>query len=137
MSKNMIDMTGQTFNGIRVIRRAEKHNRAGEACWECVCPYCGKLFETAGGNLRFGRVKSCGCLRRAPRGRRTDVKAPRTVAALMPTKNENKPDMIARYGCTLCAAAKNCTGACRYAPILDKYGDYAEYDRQAERLLRW
>lgn len=137
MSKNMIDMTGQTFNGIRVVRRAEKRNKAGEACWVCVCPYCGKLFETAGGNLRFDRVKSCGCLRHVPRGRRADGKAPRTVAALKQTKNENKLDMVARYGCTLCADAKNCTGACRYASILDKYRDYAEYDREAERLLRW
>jgi hypothetical protein len=59
MSKSRtIDMAGQIFDRLTVIKYAGSKN--GQAMWLCKCT-CGKYKEVAGGNLRGGQ-RSCGCL---------------------------------------------------------------------------
>lgn len=56
------DLTGQKFGRLTVIK-FYGFDKWNQALWECNCD-CG--FEGAiatGGNLRTGRIKSCGCLR--------------------------------------------------------------------------
>ena len=59
MSK-IIDLTGQKFNRLTVISRAENTSE-GRAQWNCVCE-CGEKTVVSGKSLRNGNTKSCGCL---------------------------------------------------------------------------
>ena len=54
-----IDVSGQTFNRLSVIRRVE--NKNGKAMWLCKC-ICGNEVVVSGEALRSGNTKSCGCL---------------------------------------------------------------------------
>lgn len=63
MSK-LIDLTGQKFAKLTVIKRAE-NAKNGNVRWECVCE-CGNKTIVTGGNLKSGTVKSCGCLKKIP-----------------------------------------------------------------------
>ncbi|ARK33948.1 AP2/ERF family transcription factor [Lactiplantibacillus plantarum] len=58
----MIDLTGQKFGRLTVIRKA--HRKIDhKVVWVCQC-VCGNKIETPTGSLRSGYTKSCGCLRR-------------------------------------------------------------------------
>lgn len=59
MSK-LIDLTGQTFNRLFIISRAE-NSRSGRAMWKCQCS-CGNTTTARGESLTSGNTKSCGCL---------------------------------------------------------------------------
>ena len=59
--KNFVDLTGQTFGRLTVIRRQE-NTKAWKTRWECLCE-CGKTIIIQGGNLKNGHTQSCGCLR--------------------------------------------------------------------------
>ena len=61
MKKVIIDLTGQRFGRLTVLRRAE--NRGRRVYWFCACD-CGETREILGQNLRNGRVTSCGCWNR-------------------------------------------------------------------------
>lgn len=54
------DMTGMKFNRLTVIKRIPSNDN--HANWLCVCD-CGKSHEVKGAYLRYGSVKSCGCLK--------------------------------------------------------------------------
>ena len=72
----MIDLKGQRFGRLTVIERSgtyrhytdywEEGAMSTQAIWRCVCD-CGEETEVLGNNLRAGRTKSCGCLRRERR----------------------------------------------------------------------
>jgi hypothetical protein len=55
-----IDLTGKRFERLTVLRRTEK-DKHGKIQWECICE-CGQITVVNGENLKYGRVKSCGCL---------------------------------------------------------------------------
>lgn len=57
---NFIDITGQKFNRLKVVKRVE-NSSSRKARWLCQCE-CGNFTEVSGDNLRNGNVKSCGCL---------------------------------------------------------------------------
>lgn len=67
----LIDLTGQTFGRLTVIRRDGNHPKKrqdgkvvkGETIWLCQCE-CGNLSRTQGRRLTSGRTRSCGCLNR-------------------------------------------------------------------------
>jgi hypothetical protein len=56
---NWIDMTGEKWGRWTVDTRAP-NNKGGQAMWHCTCD-CGTKSIVAGGNLRNGISKSCGC----------------------------------------------------------------------------
>ncbi|SHJ74243.1 hypothetical protein [Tepidibacter formicigenes] len=58
----LIDLTGQRFGKLVVIKRG-KNDKTNHARWYCQCD-CGEVVLVTRGNLRNGRAKSCGCLRR-------------------------------------------------------------------------
>jgi hypothetical protein len=61
----VIDLTGQSFGSLVVVRLAEKRKKANGstvAMWVCICE-CGREITTYGYSLRSGQVKSCGCIR--------------------------------------------------------------------------
>lgn len=58
----IIDLTGQRFGRLLVVKRAES-TPGGQATWLCRCD-CGNETSVAGYSLRCGKTKSCGCLHR-------------------------------------------------------------------------
>lgn len=56
----LVDLTGQRFSRMTVLRRAP--NRGHHVYWVCCCD-CGNLREVAGEHLKSGRTASCGCLK--------------------------------------------------------------------------
>jgi len=55
----VIDITGQRFGRLVVIKKCEKiNNRTG---WECICD-CGSIKKVQTNHLKQAQIKSCGCL---------------------------------------------------------------------------
>ena len=59
---NFIDLTGQKFGRLTVIKRVE-NTKEGKAKWLCQCE-CGHIIKVNGKVLRNGHTQSCGCLQR-------------------------------------------------------------------------
>ena len=57
--RKLIDLLGQKFGRLLVLKRAENHGR--ETYWKCRCD-CGNIKEINGAKLKNGHTKSCGCL---------------------------------------------------------------------------
>ena len=55
-----IDLTGERFGMLTVVREAERKNPKRRR-WLCQCD-CGRLHEVDHSTLRSGTVKSCGCM---------------------------------------------------------------------------
>ena len=53
-----IDLKGEKFNRLTVIKRVENNKKATK--WLCRCE-CGNIVEVQAGNLKNGHTKSCGC----------------------------------------------------------------------------
>jgi hypothetical protein len=83
MAGKFIDLTGQKFNRLSVVKYIGKNN-LGQSVWECLCD-CGNKKITAGSSLKRSLVKSCGCLRaeksRITAGQNRAVKHGRTGTA--------------------------------------------------------
>lgn len=60
-SQSLIDLTGQVFGRLTVIRRAKNGKRSTR--WLCKCS-CGRLHEAFAANLTQGGTTSCGHPRR-------------------------------------------------------------------------
>ena len=54
------DLTGEKFGRLTVVKRV-KNSKSGNIMWECKCE-CGNTKIVAGGHLKNGSIKSCGCL---------------------------------------------------------------------------
>lgn len=59
----LIDLTGQRFGRLTVVRRVANRPGSRSAWWLCKCD-CGKAPEVSGDHLRRGGTRSCGCLQR-------------------------------------------------------------------------
>lgn len=59
--RTLEDLTGRRFGFLTVISRAPNKGRA--TVWACKCK-CGGYVESRAGDLKSGRVKSCGCIRK-------------------------------------------------------------------------
>ena len=60
---NFIDLTGQKFGRITVLKLNGSRSTSNKPFWDCVCD-CGTHFKTISDSLRGGLSKSCGCLRK-------------------------------------------------------------------------
>jgi hypothetical protein len=58
----LIDLTGQRFGRLTVLRRSREDTCKKWSLWSCRCK-CGNVCEVLGHNLRTGNTRSCGCLR--------------------------------------------------------------------------
>ena len=63
-----IDLTGQKFGRLTVIERAP--SKGNRTMWLCRCDCDGKIVTVAGGNLKNGHTRSCGCLNDEKRSER-------------------------------------------------------------------
>jgi hypothetical protein len=60
MDKKLIDLTGKIFGRLTVVSRVENDKR-GMTRWLCTCT-CGSKKVIFGQKLRYGEIRSCGCL---------------------------------------------------------------------------
>ena len=63
MACNGLDLTGQSFGRLFVIRRKKDNTKSGGRRWQCVCS-CGKFCITQTNALTSGNKQSCGCLQK-------------------------------------------------------------------------
>ena len=69
MGKQLIDLTGQHFGRLTVIKQApavkveSAFSTTYRTMWQCKCD-CGKEVTVWAENLKRGITKSCGCFRR-------------------------------------------------------------------------
>jgi len=63
MANKLIDMTGQRYGRLVVLRRAAYNTNNNKPLWVCRCD-CGNETVVKRRNLVNGTTKSCGCLRR-------------------------------------------------------------------------
>lgn len=64
--RKTIDLTGEKFGRLTVIKRAEdaiSDKGIRTKCWECICD-CGNKTIVRQAGLQGGTTKSCGCLHR-------------------------------------------------------------------------
>lgn len=61
---NFIDLTGQKFERLLVIKKANKTDKSKSVYWTCNCDCGNKNLEIRGQDLRNGNTKSCGCLQK-------------------------------------------------------------------------
>lgn len=64
---NLIDLTGQKFGYLTVVKKVEKESNLPTTFWLCKCD-CGKETIVTASNLKSGHTKSCGCLKRNGKG---------------------------------------------------------------------
>lgn len=57
-----IDITGNVYSNLTVIRLTDKDHGTNGKVWECLCS-CGNTTYVARGRLTSGNTKSCGCLK--------------------------------------------------------------------------
>ena len=63
--KNLIDLTGKTFNNLTVLKKVSQKKTPSGATkifWLCQCS-CGNTCIVEGGALKTGNTKSCGCVK--------------------------------------------------------------------------
>ena len=98
----LIDLTGQKFNMLTVLRRAPKNDSSGRAMWECQCD-CGNLTIVKGTAIRKGETKSCGCLQRTMSSiiNQKDITGQRFgyLVALRPTEERNSGAIVWECQC--------------------------------------
>lgn len=58
----VVDIAGQRYGRLIVIRDTGLRDQKREVFWECVCD-CGNIVNVRGFDLRSGHTTSCGCLR--------------------------------------------------------------------------
>lgn len=75
MGRKAVDLTGQRFGKLTVLRRVE-NSKHRALRWLCRCD-CGREKVVFGQYLRNGRTTNCGCEPK-PRGRRAGQKSPRS-----------------------------------------------------------
>ena len=59
----MLDLVGQKFGRLEVIKCLGKIRNTNRIYWLCQC-VCGNITEASVSSLKSGKVKSCGCLKR-------------------------------------------------------------------------
>jgi hypothetical protein len=82
MGKPLIDLTGQKFGSLKVLRK--NGNSGGKAVWECICE-CGNVKNVRGVHLRSGRQVSCGCLKSGRASKQKRTHGHTTGGAVSPT----------------------------------------------------
>lgn len=88
-----IDLTGQRFGKLVVMKRVEGLKRK-DTQWLCRCE-CGNETIVCGGNLRYGKTKSCGCLKSAFK----DLTGKRFGRLVVLERVENNKNGGARWRC--------------------------------------
>lgn len=55
-----VDLTGETFGDLKVVKLSDKRGAGNTLLWECECT-CGNVIYVQGYSLTHDHYKSCGC----------------------------------------------------------------------------
>lgn len=116
------DMAGQRFGNVVVLSLAGR-TKAQKRTWTCRCD-CGREFVAAGGNLKSGRSRSCGCYRNAAQGKR--------IAERSLTHGQSNSPSYRSWAAMLTRCTNsNATGFHRYGgrgiAVCDRWRDFAAF----------
>lgn len=95
MSK-LQDLTGIRYGRLTVVSRA-CNSGSGATKWLCQCD-CGNEVIAAAGNLKLGRTKSCGCLRKEIAHGKADTRLHRIWTGMKTRCYNAESDAYDRYG---------------------------------------
>lgn len=70
MMGRLINLTGNRYGKLTVLKRHKENDKYNKPQWLCQCD-CGKEIIVLGNNLRLGLSESCGCVRIEKNKRRT------------------------------------------------------------------
>lgn len=59
----LIDLSGKIFGRLLVVGASTKRSKSGDVYWKCICS-CGAEKIIGSINIKNGKTKSCGCLRK-------------------------------------------------------------------------
>jgi hypothetical protein len=135
-----INLTGQRFGRLQAVERVD-NDRHGLTRWRCLCE-CGGDSIVATGDLRSGRVKSCGCLKKdllreklkthglaLQNGKRTRLnRIWRQMRQRCLNKNDSAYDRYGGRGITVCAEWSNFKNFHKWA-LSNGYKPNLELDR--------
>jgi hypothetical protein len=146
-----IDLTGQRFGRLTVLKRAKKPDGCSEknkkTYWSCVCD-CGKEVVKCADSLKIGDTKSCGCLREnhLPIGMKIGLLKIIAIAE----KPEFKRTKGRYYLCTcdcgkdkivseevLKQAGENISCGCKRIELMKKVGESGFIDLTGQRFERF
>jgi len=98
------DLTGQRFGRLLVVQRAS----STKSKWKCRCD-CGNIVVVGRGNLKGGRARSCGCLRREITTKRVrkDLTGRRFGRLTVMTLSDVRGAMNQLRWCCLCDCGKS------------------------------
>ncbi len=113
MGRKVIDLTGQKFGKLTVIRMDDS-DKWGKLMWLCKCE-CGNEKTIQGNRLKVGKTQSCGCLR---------LKNIATHSFKYKSNNQNKPINHGKSGTPEHCAWANMIQRCENAnhPWYKDYG---------------
>lgn len=111
----LVDLTGQIFGRLTVIRRGPRAGAGKSARWICRCA-CGTEKEYGSDDLRGGTTRSCGCLRRELL--RQSMKLKRKTAKFIGANIKHGLSGTPEY-CAYRTAKNRCT-----RPTDPQYADY-------------
>ena len=60
---NILDLKGETFGRLKVLKIVNRRTNSGGAIWLCKCS-CGVKKEISSNTLKQGSALSCGCLKK-------------------------------------------------------------------------
>ena len=100
MGQLRIDLTGQTYGSLRVIKQVESRGPSlvkQAICYLCKCA-CGNFKEIMAKNLRNGRSKTCGCINKCEPHGHSKTGTYFTWVAMRQRCNNPKATGYERYG---------------------------------------
>ena len=69
--EKLLELTGQTFDKLTVIEKAQ--SRARHVYWKCQCE-CGNIIEVSGESLKRNAPHNCGCIKQKEKLKKQDEK---------------------------------------------------------------
>ena len=138
MSGRAIDLTGQDFGMLHVIKRAEGAS-GSHAKWLCQCKNCGKMHVAQGRYLKSGEVQSCGCMKR---GKKPGVMSDKELSASSDSLYRLQMDSTDPYqnlaNAIVCVAADDYRNALKNdnAKLLESLTDffYSDWYKKLSRI---
>lgn len=93
--RKKLDLTGQRFGRLTVLREEPQRDKHGRVMWICRCD-CGNIISAAVGDLRSNHKKSCGCLQKELADQRKEKLTGQRFGRLTAVKEDSRRDKWGR-----------------------------------------
>ena len=123
--RGKLDLTGQRFGRITVLRPAE--NIGGRTAWVCRCD-CGQEAVIRTNNLRRGRTKSCGCAGGPQHARQGLTYVDGTCVEILQSKTVQKNNTSGVPGVTWVVRDRQWRATIRFKGERHYLGEYRNFE---------